>query len=221
MNAVTFNSLNSIVQDIILTYRDNQVSESENLSRIQVELWIHQYRALLIKQDLDKGREVNPDYVQTIGPLHISKVSNCTSGFNYKSDEEIPNFIDLHFGSGIVAIKDMNGDLIQLGTETKAKYQVSRKYTCKDYIAYIKNNHLYILGPEHLEYVKIEGILEDPTQAGECFDRDNTPYPVPANMIPTIKQMIFERELNIMLTVPSDHTNNSTNDVNNELSARN
>lgn len=221
MNAVTFNSLNSIVQDIMLTYRDNQVSESENLSRIQVELWIHQYRALLIKQDLDKGREVNPDYVQTIGPLHISKVSNCTGGFNYKSDEEIPNFIDLHFGSGIVAIKDMNGDLIQLGTETKAKYQVSRKYTCKDYIAYIKNNHLYILGPEHLEYVKIEGILEDPTQAGECFDRDNTPYPVPANMIPTIKQMIFERELNIMLTVPSDHTNNSTNDVNNELSARN
>ena len=128
-------------------------------------------------------------------PLHISKVSNCTGGFNYKSDEEIPNFIDLHFGSGIVAIKDMNGDLIQLGTETKAKYQVSRKYTCKDYIAYIKNNHLYILGPEHLEYVKIEGILEDPTQAGECFDRDNTPYPVPANMIPTIKQMIFEREV--------------------------
>lgn len=221
MNAVIFNSLNSIVQDIMLTYRDNNLSESENLSRIQVELWIHQYRALLIKQDLDKGREVNPDYVQTIGPLHISKVSNCTGGFNYKSDEEIPNFIDLHFGSGIVAIKDMNGDLIQLGTETKAKYQVSRKYTCKDYIAYIKNNHLYILGPEHLEYVKIEGILEDPTQAGECFDRDNTPYPVPANMIPTIKQMIFERELNIMSTVPSDHTNNSTNDVNNELSARN
>lgn len=221
MNAVTFNSLNSIVQDILLTYRDNNISESENLSRIQIELWIHQYRALLIKQDLDKGYDINPDYVQTVGPLHISKVSNCTGGFNYISDEELPNFIDLHYGSGIVAVKDMDGDLIQLGTETKAKYQISRKYTCKDYIAYIKNNHLYILGPEHLEYVKIEGILEDPTQAGECFDRDDTPYPVPAHMIPTIKQMIFERELNIMSSSPSDHTNNSTNDVNNELSARN
>ena len=91
----------------------------------------------------------------------------------------------------------------------------------KNHIAYIKGNHLYILGPEHLEYVKIEGILEDPTQAGECFDRDDTPYPVPANMIPIIKQMIFERELNIMLRVPSDTTNNSTNDVNNQLNARN
>lgn len=213
MNAVTFNSLNAIIDDVLLIYRDSEISESEKLSRIQVEQWIHQYRALLIKQDIDKGREINPDYIQTFGPLHISKVSNCTGGYNYISDEELPKFIDLHFGSGLVAVKDMDGDLIQVGTETKAKYQTSRKYTCNDYIAYLKNNHLYILGPEHLEYVKIEGILEDPTQAGDCFDRDDTPYPVPANMIPTIKQMIFERELNIMSQMPSDDTNNSTNDV--------
>lgn len=37
------------------------------------------------------------------------------------------------------------------------------------------------MGPEHLEYVRIDGILEDPTSIGECFDRDDTPYPVPAN----------------------------------------
>lgn len=213
MNAVTFNSLNSIIQDILLIYRDNEISESENISRIQVEQWIHQYRAYLIKQDLDKGREVNPSYVQTIGPLHISKVSKCTNEYDYISDEELPKFIDLHFGSGLLAVKDLNGNLIQVGTETKAKYQTSRKYTCSDYIAYIKNNRLYLSGPEHLEYVVIEGILEDPTEAGDCFDRDDTPYPVPANMIPTIKQMIFERELNIMSQMPTDNTNNSVNDV--------
>ena len=75
---------------------------------------------------------------------------------------------------------------------------------------------MYILGPEHLEYVSIEGVLEDPTSIGECFDRDTSVYPIPANMIPTLKQMIFERELNIMLKVPSDITNNSTNDVTTE-----
>ena len=213
MNAVIFNSLNAIIDDILLIYRDNEISESENLSRIQIEQWIHQYRALLIKQDIDKGREINPDYVQTFGPLHISKVSNYTGGYNYISDEELPKFIDLHFGSGLVAVKDMDGNLIQVGTETKAKYQTSRKYTCNDYIAYLKNNRLYILGPEHLEYVKIEGILEDPTQAGDCFDRDDTPYPVPANMIPTIRDMILRKELNVMLQMPTDNTNNSVNDV--------
>ena len=189
-----FNSLNTIIDDIFLTYRDSNISESENLSRIQVEQWIHQYRAYLIKQDLDKGRDINPSYIQTLGPLHISKV------------------IDLHFGTGLVAVKDMHGNLIQVGNETKAKYQTSRKYTCNDYIAYLKNNHLYLNGPGFLEYVEIEGILEDPTKAADCYDYDG-PYPIPANMIPTLKNLIFSKELNIMLTVPTDNTNNSTNDV--------
>ena len=93
---MTFNSLNTIIDDILLIVRDNNISESENLSRIQIEQWIHQYRAYLIKQDLDKGRDINPEYVQTIGPLHISKVSRCgvPNGFNYISDDELPKFID-------------------------------------------------------------------------------------------------------------------------------
>ena len=210
---MVFNSLNTIIDDILLTIRNNNLSESENISRIQIELWIHQYRSFLIKQDLDKGRAVNPAYVQTISPLHISKVSTCAKGYEYVSDKTLPKFIDLHYSTGLLAIKDMFGNLIQLGTETKAKYQVNRKYTCKDYIAYLKQNRLYILGPEHLEYVSIDGILEDPTAAGECFDRDDTPYPVPSNMIPVIKDMIFKRELGTMLSMPSDTTNNSTNDV--------
>lgn len=211
--SIELNSLNALIDDIYNIYRDSNISESENLSRIQVEKWIHHYRALLIKQDLDKGRDINPFYVQTLGPLHISKVSDCVGGFKYISDEKIPPFIDLHYGTGIVSVKDLDNNLIQLGTETKAKYQSSRKYTCKDYIAYIKNGYLHILGPEHLEYVKIEGVLEDPTKAGPCFDYDNTSYPIPSNMIPTLKELIFSKELNIMLRVPSDTTNNSTNDV--------
>lgn len=212
---MTFNSLNAIIDDIFLILRDNNISESENLSRIQVEQWIHQYRAYLLKQDLDKGRAVNPQYVQVIGPLHISKISNCSGGFLYKSDEELPKFIDLHFGTGLVWVKDMEGNLIQVGSETKAKYQLARKYTCNDYIAYQKSSHLFLGGPGFLEWVQIGGILEDPTKAEGCFDYDNTPYPIPVNLIPTLKSLIFSKELNIMLTVPTDTTNNSTNDVNN------
>ena len=44
---MTFNSLNAIIDDIYNILRDNNVSESENLSRIQVEQWIHQYLSLI------------------------------------------------------------------------------------------------------------------------------------------------------------------------------
>ena len=52
LKTMTFNSLNTIIDDILLIVRDNNISESENLSRIQIEQWIHQYRAYLIKQVL-------------------------------------------------------------------------------------------------------------------------------------------------------------------------
>jgi hypothetical protein len=42
-------SLNALIDDILLTARNNAISQSEDLSRAQIESWIHQYRALLIK----------------------------------------------------------------------------------------------------------------------------------------------------------------------------
>lgn len=45
MNRIELNSLNAIIDGIFLQLRDSNLSESENLSRIQVEQWIHQYRA--------------------------------------------------------------------------------------------------------------------------------------------------------------------------------
>lgn len=210
---MVFNSLNAIIDDILLQVRDSNISESENLSRIQVEQWVHYYRAYLIKQDLDKGRDVNEGYVQILSPFHISKIADCVGGYLYKSDEKLPKFLDLHYGTGLLWVKDMDGNLIQVGTETKAKHQLARKYTCNDYIAYRKGDWLYLGGPGLLEWVQIGGILEDPTALGPCFDYDDTPYPVPANMIPTIKDLIFSKELNIMLQVNTDETNNSTNDI--------
>lgn len=209
---MTFNSLAAIVDDIILELRNSNIAESEKISRIQIEQWLHNYRAKLIKEDLDKGRSINPAYIQTYGPLHISKVETVPNHYEYVSDKEIPSVLDLHFGTGLSIVKDMYDNLIQVGNETKAKLQRNRKYACNDYIAYLKNKHLYLDGPGYLEYVQIEGIFEDPTSIEGCFDSENSVYPVPANMIPTIKQLIFANELNIMLQVGTDVTNNSEDD---------
>lgn len=209
-----FKSLNTIIDDIMLEYRDSNISESEDLSRIQVEQWIHYYRAYLIRQDINKGYDINEDYIQAIGPIHISEVTNKIPGkVEYISDDKLPSFIDLRYGTGLVSVKDMFGNVIQVGNETKAKYQRSRKYTCNDYIAFLKNNYLYLEGPGYLEYVEISGILENPADAGKCFDADNSPYPVPAHMIPTIKDLIFTKELNIMSQMLTDTTNNSRDDL--------
>lgn len=209
------NTLNQIIDDILLELRNSSVAESEHLSRIQIEMWIHNYRALLIKQDIDKGRDINPMYVQTLKCIHISRQECIPGHFEYISDIELPKLVDFHFRTGLVSVKDMFGNLIQLGSESKMKYQKYRKYTCKDYIAYLKDNHIYVEGGNNqLEYIEADVILENPADANECFDPDQ-PYPAPAHMIPTIKDMIFSKELNIMPKMPTDTTNNSKDDLQN------
>ena len=70
---VTFNSLNSLIDDIVLEIRNGDVSASDTLSRLQIEQWIHYYRALLIKQDIDKGRDINPAYLQSLDGVRLLK----------------------------------------------------------------------------------------------------------------------------------------------------
>nr|DAH51453.1 MAG TPA: hypothetical protein [Caudoviricetes sp.]DAO43183.1 MAG TPA: hypothetical protein [Caudoviricetes sp.] len=67
---------------------------------------------MLIKQDIDKGRDVNPMYIQTIKCIHLNRVECIPGHYEYVSDIEIPKLIDFHFKSGLIAVKDMYGNLI-------------------------------------------------------------------------------------------------------------
>jgi hypothetical protein len=52
-------TLNQLCDDVLLEARNNNIAESEKLSRRQIELWIKSYRAMLIKQKLDKKENLD------------------------------------------------------------------------------------------------------------------------------------------------------------------
>lgn len=208
-------SLNELVDNILLIARNSNITESEHLSRIQIEKWIIAYRAMLIKQDIDKGRDINELYLTTIEPIHLDVVETVPGKIVYVGDRELPKLIDFNYKTGVVNVRDMYGNLIQIGNYTKAKYQKYRKATCKDYIAWVKNNKIYVEGDENeLEYISIDVIAEDPTELVDCFD-PNADFPIPEAMIPRITSMILERELRALVVMPSDTTNNSQDNTQN------
>ena len=208
-------TLNQLIDNVLLIARNNNVAESEHLSRAQIEKWILSYRAMLIKQDIDKDRDINDLYITTIEPIHLEKQEKVPGYFTYIGDEELPKLIDFNFRPGVVAVRDMFGNIIQIGNKTKAKLQKYRKATCKDYIAWVKGNKIYVEGDDNqLEYISVDVIAEDPTEIKSCFDPDKE-FPIPAAMIPTITQMILEKELRVMLTMPSDDINNAQDNTQN------
>lgn len=212
-------TLNELVDNILLIARNSNITESEHLSRIQVEKWIIYYRAQLIKQNIDKGRDINELYLTTIEPIHLDKEETVAPGkIVYVGDKELPKLIDFNYKPGVIAVRDLYGNLIQLGSYTKAKLQKYRKATCKDYIAWVKGNKIYVEGDSNqLEYISVDVIAEDPTELAACFDPDKE-FPIPAAMIPIITQMILERELRTLVSMPSDTTNDSQDNTQNRYS---
>lgn len=208
-------TLNQLVDNILLIARNSNISESEHLSRIQIEKWIIAYRAMLIKQDIDKDRDINDMYITTIEPIHLDVVETVPGKIVYVGDRELPKLIDFNYRTGLINVRDMYGNLIQLGNYTKAKLQKYRRATCKDYIAWLKNNKIYVEGDENeLEYISVDVIAEDPTELVDCFD-PNADFPIPEAMIPRITSLILERELRALVVMPSDTTNNSQDNTQN------
>lgn len=216
-------SLNNLIDNVLQIARNNNVAESEHLSRHQIALWIHYYRAFLIKQWIDKERlldDIDEMFIQTIEPIHLDKVETSPGKIVYVGDRELPKLIKFNKRVGVVAVRDMYGNLIQLGSYTKAKLQKYRKATCADYIAWVKGNKIYVEGDSNLlEWISVDVIAEDPTDLGDCWDPDDE-YPIPGAMIPTIVQLIMERELNVMVRMPSDTTNNSEDNTQNRFGSR-
>lgn len=216
---MTFFSLNSLIDDILLIVRNNNISESEDLSRAQIEQWIHHYRAQLIKQDESKGYDINPTYTQTLEPLELEKVSIndidnypindntlCPNMFKYKTIEKVPKPLDFHFGNGFISVTDLHDCTIQKMSKGRRHYQWLRR-TGKEYTYYYLPDYIYVQGLDGLRYIRVVGIFEDPTSAG--LDAD-APYPIPADKIGPLKQLIFDNELRFMLSRPSDDKNNAS-----------
>lgn len=208
-------TLNQLIDNILLIARNSNVAESEHLSRIQIEKWIIAYRAMLLKQDIDKGYDIDSMYTTTIGPIHLNRIESIPGRFTYVSDTELPKLVSSHNNNGLCNVKDLFGNLIQVGDQTKAKYQKYRKATCNDYIAWLSNNRIYVQGDSNkLEYIQVEVVLEDPTEEQECFDPDSE-FPIPSAKIPTITQLITNNELKVLTAMPSDTTNDSRDDLQN------
>jgi len=236
-----FVTLRTITNDLLKIVRASNISSSETISLRQLEDWVHQYRSILLKRDLDKGKKPNPDYIQEIDSLRLEKIDLVgddviTSGiiphgvesgvYIYRTSLSLPKTIDLNFSSGFTYVGTPAGDEIQLIPEGRSKWQQYKKYTANDKMCFLRNGYMYVMNNEALEFVTIRGVFEIPSEVGRFvnpitdqpyFDMDSK-YPIPNNMIPALKDIIIQKELKIQVTSPTDVKND---DMNNPINVSN
>ena len=210
-------SLRTMIDDILLIVRNNNISESEDFSRAQIAAWVMQYKAALTKRQQDKDKEDSnnddPDdsLQKTIGPLELEDVPSLDGECLYrkKTVEKIPALLGDSIDN-IISVSDQEGCVIQFMNEKRRHYHYFRRYTFGEMTCWFENGYIYVEGYTDLgalKYITVTGNFSDDGSDGDVNEDDVN---IPGWMIPEIKASIMKNELAFMLNRPSDDSNNST-----------
>lgn len=210
-------SLSTLIDDILLIVRNNNISESEDLSRAQIAAWILHYKAALEKAERDKNeQEGGDDYIderktRTIGPLQLEVVKSLDNNnlFTRKTKEKLQDLYE-EDPKYIISVFDQQGRVIQSMNNLRRHYHYFRKYTSRDLTYFYANGYVMIQGNVdcmHLANIWIKYVSKDLDA-----DKDEDSIEIPDWMVPQIKEGIFKNELAFMIKMPSDDDNNSTLD---------
>lgn len=227
-------SLKEIIDDLLLIVRNNNISESEDLSRAQIAAWVDHYRRMLWKKHLDQLKEqekagvniedlVDGEFVllKETGPHKLKEVPSGDSNRNTftKVTEDTFENIFANKWTSILAVHDESGENIQYMNHIRRHYQYWRKYTFGEMTAYyMDDKHIYVQGLQdqnQLEYIYVLAVYEKPeddSDEDEAEDPDEDDVQIPTWMVPDIKKLIMNNELSFMLNRPSDDSNNATLD---------
>ena len=210
-------SLRTIVDDILLIVRNNNISESEDLSRDQISAWVMQYRAYLskkqIQQDEQTGDDVEPaDTIDTttIGPFELEDWNNPNKdeccGYMFKKTKKKVLTTE-NSEKDIVSVYDQNYCTIQYMYNQRKHFHRFRRYTYNEPTCWFDDGYIYIEGSnlDDIESIYVTGNI-DP----EGYAKGEEDVTIPGWMIPDIKKAIMTNELAFMLKRPSDDSNNST-----------
>lgn len=231
-------SLKEITDDILLLVRNNYISESEDLSRAQIHLWIKAYARQIWKEEKDRKKElarlgridwedlIDEEFIERkeTGPMELERPTDLEDDPHWpentkRTKQTLAEAAGLdvlnNAESSVLAVHDQNGENIQYMNHIRRHYNYFRKYTFGDMTAYYKDDgHVYIQGlvdGDELDYIYVLALYEneiDDDDDDNIEDEDDVLYP--AWLVPPIKERIMKNELPFMLNRPSDDSNNAT-----------
>lgn len=221
-------TLNELTYNLINIIRGGRIADDESISLKQIAFWIHYYRAMLIRQEYEKGRTINPDVIQDLGcvPVQLVDKAECceiqTNCYILKTVDPMPKGIEFYTRNAIEWVgtidKKKNFPMQSIYRSNWKQYD---KYTSNMETAYLLNGYIYITSNTTLEYINVRGVFENPEEAGEfndcltgspCFSWDSR-YPIAAHHIPVINEMVLKKELLAGMHAPQDQDNDAANNL--------
>lgn len=217
-------TLSKLIKDIQRIAASGPIPDDFRIPDRQVELWITELRSKLISQQISKNKDISDIWIQRIGCLELEQVDKAeccdieTECLILRSVRRLPQTIESSDANFIVAVTGLDGTHITPTTRYRQRYKRYSRYTGRNKGWFIKDNYLYVINDDLLQYVNVDGIFDDPRELAEfktctgefCFTYDSS-YPISAKMAGEITDIIVATKVRALLSIPQDTTNDSSN----------
>ena len=222
-------TLNQLTYDLLNTIRGGVLSDDESIGFLQVQFWIKNTRAMLIRQDINKGRTISGNITQILPCLDVIIVdaSNCPCKTPVgctilRTRDRIPKPLEVDNKDLIMKVSS-----IKIGSKPFSFINISRapftgysKFGQQNPKAFYSDGYIWIINSEPIEKISVYGVFEDPTDLAQYVDCSNAPcwsdddeYPISAWMIPTMQKLIIENNFKIMAATQTDVSGNAKSDT--------
>lgn len=232
-------SIKEIADDIVITMKSR--SDDSTIDIRSIYYWIGLKRSILVHNELVKSAFINPAFTQLIPCMKLISVdqnvalccndlpTDCTI---LRTELKLPKTIPFRGNYGIISISSplILGKDIKLVDPKQFKYIGNGRHNGKAVYATIIDDYIYFRTKNDIFQnivggtVMIRLVAENPLDLSSypnCNSADtedscftvNNPYPIPEYLVNTIKQLVFKEDLQIMLSLPEDKSNNSTSDA--------
>lgn len=202
-------------------------NQSIELSDRQYAFIINYYRALLIRREVEKGKNVKGNWIQNLGRVDFQRADKnecCSTDIEdciIRSVEKVPNPIEIYQNDLITYVGTTDGNLpFQRTTSNRSLWDSYGKYTGKLPKWFSLNGYIYIVNPpsEILEIVNIQGVFSDPKAAEEfrtcicengvdCHEGFDFEYPLPEYLLDSLYKLMMDAEFKFMNILPPDTLN--------------
>jgi hypothetical protein len=212
-------TLKEIIYNLKNIKAGGKQSDDIVLSDEQYMFMVDQYRAKRIRQDIERGKKINPNLIQSLGFLTLIKtdetdmyeIGGCDI---YKTDTVIPKAIETNTINLLTYVgPDSYGMPFQRTSAGKLIWDLQSRYSKSITKWFELMDRIYVASGRSYSGIYVDGIFESPYKVLEFTNQvdESDPfefeYPISVTMLDDIYKLMSDLELRIQLMAPLDLTN--------------
>lgn len=214
-------TLNEIVYDVYSVVAGTSlISDDVAISLDLIRFKVVNTRAMLIRQDLNKGRSLSDNIMQTLPCTPFIEIDESLCPCDVSADctilrtqNKLPKFIELHQKDLVTKVSGsgIQGTGYSLIPYARVPYAGLNRETKDTTKAFLYDSYIYLLNPKVLiTSATVRGVFEDPRDAANyancqgtpCWDSDSE-FPISAHMVNTLKELVI-KDLTQLMRTPQD-----------------